>query len=91
MLTIENVKLADIAPFRQNAKLHPKEQVAQIVASIKEFGFNDPIAISETGEIIEGHGRFLAVKELATRKRRVYGCRTCPRNSGGRTFSPTTS
>jgi DNA modification methylase len=64
MLTIENVKLADIAPFRQNAKLHPKEQVAQIVASIKEFGFNDPIAISETGEIIEGHGRLLAIKEL---------------------------
>jgi DNA modification methylase len=64
MLTIENVKLTDIVPFKSNAKLHPKEQVAQIVESIKAFGFNDPIAISETGEIIEGHGRLLAVKEL---------------------------
>jgi DNA modification methylase len=64
MLTIENVKITDIKPFPKNAKLHPKEQIAQIVASIKEYGFNDPIAISEENEIIEGHGRLLAVKEL---------------------------
>jgi DNA modification methylase len=64
MLTIENVKIAEIKPFPKNAKLHPKEQIAQIISSIKEYGFNDPIAISEENEIIEGHGRLLAVKEL---------------------------
>jgi len=64
MLIIENIPLSQIKPFPKNAKLHPKEQVAQIVASIKEFGFNDPIAVSENGEVIEGHGRLLAVKEL---------------------------
>jgi ParB-like chromosome segregation protein Spo0J len=64
MLEIENVNISEIRPFKNNAKLHPKEQVAQIVKSITEFGFNDPIAISETGEIIEGHGRLLAVQEL---------------------------
>jgi DNA modification methylase len=63
-LKIVSVPLSEIKPFAKNAKLHPKEQVAQIVASIKEYGFNDPIAISEDNEIIEGHGRLLAVKEL---------------------------
>jgi DNA modification methylase len=63
-LKIISVPLSDIKPFAKNAKLHPKEQVTQIVASIKEYGFNDPIAISEDNEIIEGHGRLLAVKEL---------------------------
>jgi DNA modification methylase len=64
MLTIENINLADIKPFPNNAKLHPKEQIQQIKKSIKEYGFNDPIAVSEDNEIIEGHGRYLAVKEL---------------------------
>jgi DNA modification methylase len=64
MLKIENVPIGEIQPFAKNAKLHPKEQIAQIVRSIREFGFNDPIAVSETGEIIEGHGRLLTVKEL---------------------------
>jgi DNA modification methylase len=63
-LKIISVPLSEIKPFTKNAKLHPKEQVAQIVASIREYGFNDPIAISEDNEIIEGHGRLLAVKEL---------------------------
>jgi DNA modification methylase len=63
-LKVITLPIAEIKPFAKNAKLHPKEQVAQIVASIKEYGFNDPIAISEDNEIIEGHGRLLAVKEL---------------------------
>jgi DNA modification methylase len=63
-LKIITLPITDIKPFAKNAKLHPKEQVAQIVASIREYGFNDPIAISEDNEIIEGHGRLLAVKEL---------------------------
>ena len=64
MLKVENIPIADIKPFPNNAKLHPKEQIEQIKDSIEAYGFNDPIAISEDNEIIEGHGRYIAVKEL---------------------------
>ena len=54
----------DLKPYDNNAKLHPKEQIEQIKNSIKEFGNNDPIAIDEDNMIIEGHGRYQALKEL---------------------------
>ena len=60
MLTIEYMSIADLKPYAGNAKEHPKKQVEQIAESIKEFGFNDPVAIDENGTIIEGHGRVLA-------------------------------
>ena len=63
-MKIEKIKIEDIKPYENNAKLHPTEQVKQIKKSIKEFGNNDPIAIDERGVIIEGHGRYLALKEL---------------------------
>ena len=56
--------LDEIKPYENNAKLHPKEQIEQIKNSIKEFGNNDPIAIDENDVIIEGHGRYEALKEL---------------------------
>lgn len=56
--------LDEIKPYENNAKLHPKEQIEQIKNSILEFGNNDPIAIDENGVIIEGHGRYEALKEL---------------------------
>jgi DNA modification methylase len=61
---IEILPINKIKPYENNAKLHPKEQIDQIKKSIKEFGNNDPIAIDENNVIIEGHGRFLALKEL---------------------------
>lgn len=64
MLKIEYVNIDEIKPYENNAKLHPAEQVEQIKSSIKEFGFNDPIAIDENNVIIEGHGRYIACKEL---------------------------
>lgn len=64
MLKIEYVNIDEIKPYENNAKLHPAEQVEQIKQSIKEFGFNDPIAIDENNVIIEGHGRYIACKEL---------------------------
>ena len=63
-MKIEKIKIEDIKPYENNAKLHPPEQVEQIKKSIQEFGNNDPIAIDERGVIIEGHGRYLALKEL---------------------------
>ena len=47
MLKIEMMKLEDIQPYENNAKIHTGEQVEQIKKSIEEFGFNDPIAIDE--------------------------------------------
>jgi ParB-like chromosome segregation protein Spo0J len=62
-LKIEYVSIDSIKPYENNAKLHPKEQVEQIKKSIEMFGMNDPIGIWKD-EIVEGHGRLLACKEL---------------------------
>ena len=66
-LKIEYVSTDDIRPYAGNAKLHPAEQVEQIKESINQFGFADPIAIWND-EIVEGHGRFIAAKELGLEK-----------------------
>ena len=63
-LTIEYVPIDSIKPYAGNAKLHPQEQIDQIKRSIKIMGFDDPIAIWKNGEIIEGHGRYLAAQQL---------------------------
>lgn len=63
-MKIESISLSEIIPYENNAKLHPKEQIQQIIQSIKQFGNNDPIAIDENNVIIEGHGRYQALKEL---------------------------
>lgn len=51
-------------PYAKNAKKHDKKQIEQIKKSIEEFGMNDPIAIWNDNEIIEGHGRLIACKDL---------------------------
>ena len=63
-LKIEYVNKEDLKPYANNAKIHTAEQVEQIKKSIEQFGFNDPIAIWKDNEIIEGHGRLLAVMEM---------------------------
>ena len=63
-LTVTLKNLTEITPYPANAKLHPPEQINHIAKSITEFGFNDPIAIDSDGEIIAGHGRYLASKLL---------------------------
>jgi DNA modification methylase len=54
-----------LAPDPRNARTHPKRQIEQIVASIKEFGFTNPILIDPDGAVIAGHGRLLAAKAMA--------------------------
>lgn len=63
-MQIETISLDCIKPYAQNAKKHPQYQIEQIKASILAFGNNDPIAIDENNVIIEGHGRYLALKAL---------------------------
>ena len=64
MLTIEYVETDSLREYANNAKEHPAKQIEQIKKSIKEFGFNDPIAVWHDNEIIEGHGRYMAAKQL---------------------------
>ena len=63
-LKIINKNIDDIKEYENNAKEHPDWQIEQIANSIKEFGFNNPIAINADNQIIEGHGRLLAAKKL---------------------------
>lgn len=54
----------ELIPYAMNARTHSDEQVDQIAASIREFGFTNNILIDENGTIIAGHGRVLALKKL---------------------------
>ena len=62
--TIEYRRVADLRPFARNARTHSKKQIRQIADSIQRFGFTNPVLISDDGEIIAGHGRVRAAKEL---------------------------
>lgn len=56
--------LIDLIPYARNARTHSDAQVAQIAASIREFGFNNPVLIDQDKGIIAGHGRVLAARKL---------------------------
>lgn len=62
-LKIEYIDINKIKPYKNNAKTHPKEQIEQIKKSIQDFEMIDPIGIWHD-EIVEGHGRLIACKEL---------------------------
>src|ERR1700723_2596597 len=61
---IELWVLDKLIPFARNPRTHSDAQVAQIAASIAEFGFNNPILVDSKANIIAGHGRLLAAREL---------------------------
>lgn len=67
-IQFETVPLTSLRPYVRNARHHSRKQVKAIAASVREFGFTNPILIDEAGEIIAGHGRFEAAQhlELAT-------------------------
>lgn len=60
----KNVKLDILIPYARNARVHSEKQIAQIAASIKEFGFINPVIIDKYNGIIAGHGRVLAAQKL---------------------------
>ena len=62
-LQVEYVDISTIKPYEGNAKEHPQEQIEQIKKSMQELGNLDPIGIWHN-EIVEGHGRYLALKEM---------------------------
>ncbi len=65
---IEMRAASTLTPYAGNARTHSKKQIRQIADSIRRFGFTNPVLISDQGEIIAGHGRVLAAKELGISK-----------------------
>lgn len=63
-MEITQRKTADLIPYVNNARTHSEQQVLQIAASIKEFGFNSPVLVDGDNGIIAGHGRVMAAKKL---------------------------
>lgn len=61
---IEHVSLEALIPYARNSRTHSDAQVAQIAASIREFGFTNPVLIDGAGGIIAGHGRVMAARKL---------------------------
>lgn len=63
-MQIEQIGIATLIPFAKNSRTHSDAQVAQIAASIREFGFTNPVLVDEANGIIAGHGRVLAARKL---------------------------
>lgn len=64
MLEVAYISTTDLIPYANNPRTHSDQQVAQVAASIQEFGFNNPILIDEHNSIIAGHGRLAAAQKL---------------------------
>lgn len=60
----KKISISEIKPYDRNARTHSTEQVKQIMDAIKEWGFTNPLLIDEQGNLIAGHGRLEAVKQL---------------------------
>lgn len=58
-------QVESLIPYARNSRTHSDEQVAQIAASIREFGFTNPVLVDEVGGIIAGHGRVMAARKLS--------------------------
>lgn len=63
-LKIEYIPKEQLKLYANNAKIHTAEQIEQIKKSIRDFSFNDPIAIWHDNQVVEGHGRLLAAMEM---------------------------
>ena len=63
-LSIDYRPIESLIPYARNARTHSEEQIAQIAASIREFGFNNPILVDGRRGVIAGHGRILAARKL---------------------------
>ena len=68
MIQIQEKLVSELIPYVNNSRTHSDEQVAQIAASIKEFGWTNPILIDGDNGIIAGHGRLMAARKLGHKK-----------------------
>lgn len=63
-MNLEHLPIATLLPYARNSRTHSPEQIAQIAASIREFGFTNPVLIDADNGIIAGHGRVMAAQSL---------------------------
>lgn len=63
-MKLEQIPIEKLIPFARNSRTHSDDQVAQIAASIREFGFTNPVLIDAQDGIIAGHGRVMAARKL---------------------------
>lgn len=61
---VEMRRPGDLSPAKRNARTHSQKQIAQLAASIRQFGFTNPVLTDERGRIVAGHGRVEAAKSL---------------------------
>ena len=65
---VEKWDIEKLIPYAKNSRTHSDSQVAQIAASMKEWGWTNPILVDEAGQIIAGHGRVLAARKLGVKE-----------------------
>lgn len=63
-LSVKYIPISDLTGYKNNARTHSDEQVDQLVASIKQFGFTNPVLVDGENGIIAGHGRVLAARKM---------------------------
>ena len=88
---IEIAPIARLRPYAQNARTHSRKQITQIADSIRRFGFTNPVLVSDENEIVTGHGRVLAAKQLGMSEVPCCGYRICRLRSVAPMCLPTTS
>ena len=71
-LAIQYVSPERLRPYPGNARTHSRKQINQVAGSIKRFGFTNPILVSDDFEVIAGHGRLRAAKQLGVIRRGVW-------------------
>lgn len=62
-LKVEDIPIGDLIPYANNARIHDKQQIDELVKSIKQFGFTNPVLIDDDNNVIAGHGRIAAAKK----------------------------
>lgn len=62
--TLEDVAVSALHGYERNARTHSANQIAQIISSVRTFGFTNPLLIDDKNMIVAGHGRFAAAREL---------------------------
>lgn len=61
---LERLPVAALVPFARNSRTHSEEQIEQLAASMRQFGFTNPVLVDEGGGIVAGHGRVMAARSL---------------------------
>ena len=89
-MSVQDISISQIKPNPRNARTHSAKQIRQIANSIVAFGFTNPLLVSEDGELIAGHGRYVAAMQLGLDKVPASSSPDFRRRNGGPLRSPTT-